>query len=344
MDKLSDEEGRLAALARYNLTETGEEPAFKRITEVVRLTLGVPMAAVTIIDRNRQIFKAAEGLAATPTPRNEAFCDHTIRASRPMVVADATRDPRFAENPNVTAGAQIRSYLGIPLHTPDGYNLGSLCALDSHVRSFTPREIEIMQALARLVAEQIELRQIAEQDSMTGALTRRGFIAEMEKDFARARRYDRPSALLVLDIDNFKAINDAHGHPAGDAVVIAVARACMQSMRASDAFGRIGGEEFAMLLPETDAGDALACAERIRQLIAELTVDTSAGPLSVTASFGVAAMGPAITGPEQWFSEADIALYEAKRYGRNRCILAKPRRPAVTADGTETLPGDGKLH
>ena len=119
--------------------------------------------------------------------------------------------------------------------------------------------------------------------------------------------------------------------PAGDAVLTAIANACMATMRKSDIFGRIGGEEFGLLLPETSAEEAREVAERVRQIVEGLIVETSAGPLRVTVSVGVAPLPAVAEGVAVWLSEADIALYEAKQFGRNRVVAGRPRRPAPLA-------------
>ncbi|MDE0947425.1 MAG: GGDEF domain-containing protein, partial [Sphingobium sp.] len=134
-------------------------------------------------------------------------------------------------------------------------------------------------------------------------------------------RHDRPAALILLDIDHFKQINDAHGHPAGDRVIEAVSALCKGLSRPSDAFGRIGGEEFGLLLPETQEADALIVANRIRAAIKRFEI-TNDPPVHVTASFGVANVGAGRMSSEAWLSAADAALYKAKHAGRNQAILA----------------------
>jgi diguanylate cyclase (GGDEF)-like protein len=177
--------------------------------------------------------------------------------------------------------------------------------------------------------DQLELRQVARQDAMTGALTRGGFLAEVEKEFQRAVRYDRPSALVMIDVDNFRDINDRYGHPAGDAVLVSIAAACMGTMRRSDIFGRIGGEEFGLLLPETAPEEAAEAAERIRRIVADTIVEAGGNAaIKATVSLGVAPVPAASEGAATWLSEADIALYEAKQFGRNRVAVGKARRPA----------------
>ncbi|MET0371753.1 MAG: sensor domain-containing diguanylate cyclase [Sphingobium sp.] len=326
--RLTDEVGRLAALARYDILDSPPESGFDRITGLVRSVLNVPMAVVSLVDADRQWFKAHDGLDDTETPRGIAFCDHTIRQREPMVIADATADARFSDNPLVTGGARIRSYAGVPLTTPDGYNIGSLCAIDTVPRDFDPAQIAILQSLAALVVDQMELRRIADRDFLTDALTRRAFVAEMDKRIALFLRHARPAGLLLFDIDRFKAVNDSHGHAAGDAVIRAVALLCDRLKRPSDVLGRLGGEEFGLLLPETSETEAMTAAERFRAAIAALHVD-HAPPLRVTVSFGVAALDHGRCRSDAWIAEADAALYAAKRSGRDRVNLARLSVPHV---------------
>lgn len=328
-DKLTDEDARLAALRRYELNDASDTKPFQRIVELVQQVIGVPMAAVTLIGNDTLWVKASRGLNYSEMPREDAFCNRTIRQAGPFAVTDARVDPRFADNPLVKAAPHIRSYLGVPLTTPEGYNVGSLCALDDEPRQFDRTQGEIMRKLAEIVVEQLELQQIAKQDSLTGALTRRGFFAELEREFRRAGRYDRPSTLIVIDVDHFKAINDHYGHAAGDAVLVSIANSCMATMRRSDVFGRIGGEEFGLLLPETDPEEAREAAERIREMVESTIVQVGGAEVRATVSLGVAPRPATSEGVANWLSEADIALYEAKKYGRNRVIVGRARRPVV---------------
>ena len=318
---LDDEPGRIAALQRYAILDTPAEGAFDKVTHLIRALFGVPMSAVSLIDADRQWFKSLDGLDATETPRSVAFCDHAIRQDEPLIITDALDDPRFRDNPLVTGDPGIRSYAGVPLRTPDGYNIGSLCAIDTRARDFAPEQIEILKGLAPIVVEQMELRMLAERDHLSGAMTRRAFIAEMDKRIALFVRHQRPAALVLMDIDHFKRINDTYGHPVGDRVIEAVARCCTGLSRPSDSVGRIGGEEFALLLPETSEVDALAAARRFCAAISDLVIPHDP-PLQVTASFGVAAIGTGRLASQDWLAAADAALYEAKRSGRNRAVLA----------------------
>jgi diguanylate cyclase (GGDEF)-like protein len=217
--------------------------------------------------------------------------------------------------------SRCRSYLGIPLSSPDGYNIGALCALDIEPRQFDASQIQIMTNFASLVMDEMELRLIAQTDFLTGTLTRRAFITEMDRAWDRFARQGEPSAVLVLVLDRFKAINDTFGHAAGDIVLATAANCCSDQMRAGDAFGRIGGEEFAILLANADPDEAATTAERFRTSIAHLKI-TSFPALEVTASIGVASLTADIHSLDVWLGLADAAMYAAKRGGRNRCCVA----------------------
>ena len=329
--KLSDEQGRLAALNRYEVLDSGPEKPFDKITGLVQNVMNVPIAAVSLVDVQRQWFKSIQGLEVTETPRNVAFCHHTIQRREPMVVPDASLDPRFSDNPLVTGEPYIRAYTGVPLETPDGYNLGSLCAIDYEPRQFDAQQISILTSFAKLVVDELELRQVASTDGLTGALTRRGFMEAADQEIARSRRYGRPLALALFDLDHFKSVNDTYGHPAGDRVLRTISSCASASLRASDRFGRLGGEEFALLMPETDPEAALDCVERLRRAIGETEIALDGGHIRVTASFGVCPLSDRYADAESWLAAADEALYGAKTSGRNRTTFAHGPQVAIPA-------------
>ncbi|MBU2033451.1 MAG: sensor domain-containing diguanylate cyclase [Alphaproteobacteria bacterium] len=323
--KLSDEPARLASLRRYDVLDTPADGVFEKITTLVRTVLKVPISAVSFVDSDRQWFKSIQGMAASEAPRAASFCSHAIMAAEPLVVADATRDARFRRSPLVVSGPRIRSYAGVPLRTPDGYNIGALCAMDTVPRTFDEEELDILARLAALVIDKLELRRIAERDPLTFALSRRGFIGQMEKEINRFERKQQPSVLAVMDLDHFRAVNDTFGHPTGDAVLKDVAATCIYQLRATDVFGRLGGEEFGILFSGTEETGARAAIEKIRLAIAEQIVPVAEG-ISVTASFGLAEMHSGIVNAEDWLAKAHQALLRAKLAGRNRCLFAvKPQ-------------------
>ena len=320
--KLDDEAGRLSALRRYDVLDTAPEEPFDKLTELVRSVIGVPIAAVSLVDSERQWFKSIAGLSACETSRDVSFCSHAIKLREPMVIPDARLDARFARNPLVTGEPHIRSYLGIPLETPDGYNIGALCAIDFKVRPFPPTEIAILSSFAGLVLNELELRQIAMSDGLTKAMTRRAWIEAAGKEISRCRRYDAEASVIIFDIDHFKQVNDLHGHPAGDDVLRTLTQRCFDALRDSDIIGRIGGEEFAILLPSTDAEGAVLLAERLREAFSGTPVDINGIALRVTASFGISSLTRDIADPAAWLAVADSALYRSKAGGRDRCTLA----------------------
>ena len=315
--KLLDEAGRIASLNRYCVLDSGNELQFNRITALVRSVFKVPIAAVSLVDVDRQWFKSMSGLDATETPRDVAFCAHTILTRDALNIADAQLDARFARNALVTGNPHIRAYLGAPLKTPDGYNIGALCAIDSNPRAFGPADEAVLASFAALVVDELELRMIGQSDYLTGAKTRRAFMADLEA--ACKQPPESRGALIMLDLDHFKRVNDRFGHPAGDEVLRAAAAACRGAIRRTDVLGRLGGEEFAILLRGMTTSDAMKCAERVRQSVADMRVLLDP-ELEVTVSIGVAAV---IGGdPHASLAAADAALYCAKESGRNRCVAA----------------------
>jgi diguanylate cyclase (GGDEF)-like protein len=169
--------------------------------------------------------------------------------------------------------------------------------------------------------EQIALQE-ARTDSLTGAVNRRHFAEAAAAEWGRSIRYARPASLILFDLDRFKQINDDYGHAVGDQVLRQVAEACQYEIRDIDLLARIGGEEFAVLVPETPQDGALGLAERLRVSIAALSIATPRGPLHPTASFGVA---PLTLEGHDWTEALDLAdgaLYRAKENGRNRVEAA----------------------
>jgi diguanylate cyclase (GGDEF)-like protein len=170
-------------------------------------------------------------------------------------------------------------------------------------------------------------RALAQRDGLTGLANRRTLLAHAQRERVRALRYQQPVSLVMLDLDLFKQLNDSHGHAAGDRALKHVAELCRQLLRESDVAGRIGGEEFALVLANTDAAGALQLAERLRERLAgSATPDWPAGGL--TASFGVAQHQASDATLEIWFARADQALYVAKHGGRNRCSVAEDPAPS----------------
>jgi len=159
---------------------------------------------------------------------------------------------------------------------------------------------------------------LAATDPLTGVASRRHFVDEAERIVALAARHQRPCSLLIADIDSFKAVNDTHGHTAGDAVLRSVVELCRVTLRETDLLGRLGGDQFAIFLPETTPEQATKTAERLRVAIAEAPVPWEDGKLRVTVSIGLDGLTAGKTTVDRLLRMADAALYGAKNAGRNR--------------------------
>lgn len=163
-----------------------------------------------------------------------------------------------------------------------------------------------------------KLKDLASVDELTRLSNRRHFMELASNEFDRSRRYVRPLSVAMLDIDHFKSVNDEYGHAAGDHVLRTVSAVCREIIRDSDRMGRIGGEEFALLMPETDAASATRLAERLRQAVADLVQRFNIEEFQVTASLGVEEMSTRHQSFDDLLADADKSLYEAKNNGRNR--------------------------
>lgn len=331
------EEARIAALDSYNILDTAPEQSFDRITRLAQVTLQVPTVLISLVDRDRQWFKSRQGFDATETIRSVSFCKHAIEQDEPFIVSNALEHPLFCNNPLVLGPSHIRFYIGIPLKMRGGFKIGTLCAIDREPREISKDQIEAMRDLAGMVVDEIELRQIAATDSLTGALTRRGFEVEITREFNRSHRSHHELSLVAVDIDHFKSVNDRYGHAAGDVVLQSIVAQIRQELRSSDYVSRLGGEEFVIALPETGISGAQRVAERIRRKIADVLVHTHEHAIRVTASLGIASREPTDESWTKMLERADAALYEAKRSGRNRCIS---RAGSSHHDGVPPLSSD----
>ncbi|MBN9364608.1 MULTISPECIES: sensor domain-containing diguanylate cyclase [unclassified Devosia] len=328
---------RLAALDRYDVLDSGREEAFDRIARLIRLTLGVEVGIVSLMDAHRQWYKAVDGFSTDEVPLQSAFCRHLLADPSPIVVPDATLDERFRDNPYVTGNPHVRFYAGAPLTTSDGFHIGSVCAIDSAVRNFGPREKAILTELAHVAMNELELRRLASTDALTGVSSRRAFKDEAGKFVALARRHRSALSCIAFDLDHFKSVNDTYGHAAGDQVLSAVSQLVGNQLRRTDLFGRLGGEEFAVLLPHTDQHRAYEAAEKLRLAIRTLKIPGSHPPIAVSASLGIASLDPVGDDIDSLLQKADEALYAAKRAGRNRSAVWQPAGVAPQSERRRVL-------
>lgn len=341
----ANDEARLDALKRYDILDTPQDGAFDRITALAARILGTPIAIISLVDRDRIWFKSRHGLNVAQIDRDPGLCASAILTSDAYVLADAACDVRSMANPLVAGEFGLRFYAGVPLQTHDGFNLGVLCCLDFVPRELQPHELQVLEDLAAIVMDQMELRLAARRvddlhgelqaahaelthqashDSLTSLRNRRAILEQLEQSLGRARQLGQKAAVLMLDVDHFKKINDNHGHPGGDKVLAEVGRRLKGALRGGDSVGRLGGEEFLAVLENCDAQTARLVAERCRQAICEqpIALDAAGGnAVTVTISVGCKVVQPEDdSGPTTAMGLADAALYEAKAGGRNRVV------------------------
>jgi diguanylate cyclase (GGDEF)-like protein len=208
-------------------------------------------------------------------------------------------------------------------------------AVDYVIKPFNPAELlarvkmhlELKysrQKLQHLLQEQIklvqELERLANTDSLTGIWNRRYLLMIAEQEIKRSQRYNCSFAVLLIDIDHFKKINDTYGHSVGDKVIISMTQTVINNLRQVDCFGRFGGEEFVVLLPETDIDEAVIVAERIRENIQHKSIVVQEQTISITISIGVSSYKIGEESIDTILQRADQGLYQAKKQGRNRVI------------------------
>lgn len=472
---------RLEALRQYEVLDTPPEAAFDRIVQLASTFFGVPIALVSLVEQDRQWFKACYGLDQTQTDRELSFCAHALHTDAVLVVPDATRDPRFANNPLVTGEPGIRFYAGAPLQTPSGHNLGTLCVIDTQPRDpLTSKQETTLKHLAAMVVDELELRQTASalrrsehhhralveqsldvifklspngvftllnpaftrmtgypaevyldqsflplvhpedhakvltmfrralegkslrfelrliaqggetlttevvavpderdektvgvfgfardisdraqaeaalveantqlerrveertaelaalnaqlahdafHDALTGLPNRALFMDRLSHAVKREGRKDTLGfAVLFLDLDDFKIVNDSLGHAAGDALLVRVGKRLEACLRPGDTVARLGGDEFAVLLEEvTDTSHLEQIATRIGQAFTPFTLEGHR--LQVTPSIGMVSSKAGYTEVEALLRDADIAMYQAKARGKGCHTLFDP--------------------
>ena len=240
----------------------------------------------------------------------------------PVVVNDTQNDPEWIQFPELT---WIRSHVCVPILSKN--NIFGFLNMDSAVPNFfTQEHAQRMKTFADQAAVAIEkarlfdrAQHLATTDGLTGVLNRRHLLELAQREFERTRRYHHALSALMIDLDHFKRVNDTYGHPIGDQALIALANVCQKNLRPSDIFGRYGGEEFLVLLPETPHAQAMEVAERLRSQIEQIVLETERGPVRFTASVGAATMTEQENiDLDRLIIQADDALYVAKAAGRNR--------------------------
>ncbi|HTS52743.1 MAG TPA: sensor domain-containing diguanylate cyclase [Burkholderiales bacterium] len=300
-----NESARLESLRRMLASYAPEEEALDRVTRAARRMFGTPIALISLVEQDRQWFKSCIGLSMRETPRDISFCGHTILQKQPLIVEDALRDPRFADNPLVTAEPKIRFYAGTPLRNGEDFAIGALCILDRAPRALSPEECRLLDDLGQwaegifasrrmsetqnaLLAELDEAKRECMVDPLLQIWNRCAIVDILEREAQRALRHHDAMSLLMVDVDRFDSIHQRYGEPAGDAVLKEVARAIRGTLRPYDAVGRYGETEFLVVLPDSDRHAAAEVAERLCHKVEARAVAVGSERVSCTVSTGVA--------------------------------------------------------
>ncbi len=333
-----DDAGRVTALRALAILDTAPEQRFERLTRLACALFGAPIALVSLVDSERQWSKSRIGFEVQQIPRACSFCSHAVELGDMLVVPDATRDPRFAANPLVTGEPQIRFYAGQPVFSPGGHAVGTLCIIDRVARAFDAAQRQHLRDLASLAEDELnrdavfrtrlreqQLKTMALTDALTGLHSRRGYELLFESAIRRAHRNGERLALMYLDIDAFKLVNDKLGHAAGDEVLKEFARRLAGAVRKTDTACRLGGNAFAIVLEGVHTLDQ---CETIGHTILEairVPFALGGGQWPVTASIGIAWSAGGESGARRLGDTADAALAQAKAAGCDRfAVRAQP--------------------
>jgi diguanylate cyclase (GGDEF)-like protein len=260
-------------------------------------------------------------------PAPGSFSERLLAATAPVVVNRPTHPEFFREGTPV--GANTKTLACVPLIFRQ-QPIGILYVDNFTIRTFTGHELHALAVLADFAAAAINhakiheaTKELARTDGLTGLFNHRYFHDRMSTEIARAHRYQRPLVLMMIDVDNFKQVNDRHGHPAGDRVLKKIAAIVRESVREMDVACRYGGEEFSVILPETEIEGAVRVAERIRTQVEALTpglIDPQTAT-GATVSIGIAPYATGARTADELITKSDEALYLAKSQGKNRVVV-----------------------
>lgn len=303
---------RLATLKSLNILDTAPQERFDRITRLAKRLFGVPIALVSLVDADRQWFLSAFGLDAKETSRDVSFCAHAINTDEILSVPDTLEDPRFHDNPLVAGEPSIRFYAGFPISVGENSKIGTLCLIDQMPREFSEEDRALLNDLGRMVEQEISSLLLASTDDLTLISNRRGFETLANHVLSLCRRLDKPASLLFIDLDGFKQINDTYGHQEGDVALQAFSKILQEVLRECDVIGRIGGDEFAVLLTSCPKLDVSIVIDRLRTAVNTHNQQSQRG-YEIDFSVGAVEYVPEKhTDIEVMMADADKLMYQQK--------------------------------
>ncbi|QOY92677.1 EAL domain-containing protein [Massilia sp. UMI-21] len=354
-----DEAQRLAALHATRLLGSAPEETFDRITRTAARLFHVPIALVSLIDKDRQWFKSRIGLDACETPRDVSFCGHAILSDEPLVVPDAARDARFVDNPLVTGAPHLRFYAGVQLYSVERKKIGTLCVIDRKPRRLGPDDLDALRDLARMIEQLVYHRQLAmaaqsmserlqdEQsargcavpghaapsgelawlvahDLLTGLPNRQAMLRAIQHSIALWREHGRPALVACINVDRFKHFNELLGHRAGDQILVAIATSLQALLREGDMLARAGSDEFLVLLHARDEHpEPERALDRIMNAV-NRAIPIPGGEIALTCCIGSALLPQDGTDADALLNNAVTALRHAKAQGRGAMVRFTP--------------------
>ncbi|PMW98892.1 GGDEF domain-containing protein [Pseudomonas sp. FW215-R2] len=308
-----NEAARVQALYGLNLLDSAPEERFDRLTRLARRLFNVPIALVTLVDKDRQWFKSCVGLDATETPRDVSFCGHAILKDELLLVPDARQDVRFHDNPLVIGDPNIRFYAGYPLTVPNGNKMGTLCLIDTKPRELDDEERDLLRDLAGMAEQELMAVQMASMDELTLLSNRRGFMMLAQHALDACARMGKPATLLFFDLNDFKQINDLYGHAEGDSALKTFADVLRIAFRESDVVGRLGGDEFVALLTGSSHIETTAIMARLKEILEERNATLHRG-YAIRFSVGQIEYDPRRHDTvDKLLADADGAMYAHKQ-------------------------------
>ncbi|VXD02384.1 sensor domain-containing phosphodiesterase [Pseudomonas sp. 9Ag] len=328
--------------------DTTPDEVFEHIVSMVAEYFQAPIALISIVDEQRQWFTARVGLLAQETPRQDSFCAYAILANEPFQVLDATRDARFQDNPLVTGEPGIRFYAGMPLVTPEGLGLGSLCIIDTQPRrAMTPQELSMLEHFAKLtMARILTLRRTNFIDASTGLLNR----SRLEDDVARAASTSQSNVLVVADVIGPTLLNDiikVLGHSFAQALMLRMKQTLQAQLPDPCGLYCISPSRFAFLIPDGPSGELTQLYERIIAAF-DAPVQCNSIPIKTQIGLGVLPLHSGVL-EQDWLRLAITSADDARDRGigwspyESRLDAVQQRAFTLLSGLAEALHGDGQL-
>ena len=328
--------------------DTTPDEVFEHIVSMVAEYFQAPIALISIVDEQRQWFTARVGLLAQETPRQDSFCAYAILANEPFQVLDATRDARFQDNPLVTGEPGIRFYAGMPLVTPEGLGLGSLCIIDTQPRrAMTPQELSMLEHFAKLtMARILTLRRTNFIDASTGLLNR----SRLEDDVARAASTSQSNVLVVADVIGPMLLNDiikVLGHSFAQALMLRMKQTLQAQLPDPCGLYCISPSRFAFLIPDGPSDELTQLYERIIAAF-DAPVQCNSIPIKTQIGLGVLPLHSGVL-EQDWLRLAITSADDARDRGigwspyESRLDAVQQRAFTLLSGLAEALHGDGQL-